>query len=72
MPTVDERADEILNEEVDEDLVAEFIGLLESFPTTTAALLAIEEYLQTNGDEKGYRIVEQCTLKMAVHEAETG
>lgn len=71
MPTLEERADAILNEEVDEELVAEFHALLDSFPNTTTVLLAIEEWLQENDDETGYRIVEQCTLKMVMHEAET-
>lgn len=71
MPTVEERADELLNEEIDDDLVEELERVIESFPSTTAVLLALEGWLQSEGDEKGYRIVEQATLKMAQHEAET-
>ena len=34
-------------------------------------LLGIENWFKINGDEKGARIVEQATLKLARHEAET-
>jgi hypothetical protein len=69
--TVEERADEILETELDPDLESEAISLFDSFEHITTLLLVLEQWFKDNGDEKGFRLVEKLTLAMATHEAET-
>jgi len=69
--TVDQMEDEIIGTEVAPKLARKLDALLDEFPYVTTLLLGIENWFKINGDEKGARIVEQATLKLARHEAET-
>ena len=69
--SVDEVADEILATELTPALERKARALFNDAPYVTTVLFALEQWLQEQGDEKGYRIVEKCTLAMATHEAET-
>jgi hypothetical protein len=69
--TVDQMEDEIIGTELAPKLARKLDALLDECPYVTTLLLGIENWFKINGDEKGARIVEQATLKLARHEAET-
>jgi hypothetical protein len=72
MPTVEAREDEIIQTELPAAEQRRALKLFAEAPFTTCVLLALENWLRDEvGDEKAARIVEQATLKMATHEAET-
>jgi hypothetical protein len=71
MATVEELEDEILEAEISASLQKRSHALFDEMPYTTTLLLELENWLHEEGDEKAARIVEQATLKMATHEAET-
>jgi hypothetical protein len=69
--TVEQLEDEIIGTELNPALQRRLDKLLEDVPYVTTLLQGVETWLKFNEDEKGARIVEQATLKMATHEAET-
>lgn len=71
MPTVEERADEILAVEMSPAIERRAVALFDAVPHITTLLLALEQWHKDNGDEAGFRLVEKLTLAMATHEAET-
>lgn len=71
MASVDELADEILAAELDEHLETPLEQILDAAPYVTTVLQAIEQWLEQNDDARGARLVGQCAIRMATHEAET-
>jgi hypothetical protein len=71
MPTVEQRADEILAVEMPTALERRAVALFDAVPHITTLLRALEQWHKDNGDEPGFRLVEKLTLAMATHEAET-
>lgn len=68
---IEERADEILGLELDEDAEVLLDRLLSETEHVTTVLQAIEQWLEEQDDARGARIVSQCAVRMATHEAET-
>jgi hypothetical protein len=69
--TVDERAAELLDTELDAVTRRKALALFDACPHTTTLLLALQEWYDDMGDEQAAAIVERFASELATHEAET-
>lgn len=69
--TVEARATEILETELDANLQRRAVALFDAVPHTTTLLLALEQWYSDMGDEQAAEIVERFASELATHEAET-
>lgn len=72
MPSVDELIDEIMGTELTLQQRQKAKALFDEVPHVSTLLHYLEDYyLEEICDEQAFRIVHQCRLAIATHEAET-